>query len=127
MIQLVQPPRFQSGAVPEDWESFRRWHAEQVAQSVVLQKWFVQVQQAIVTAQQAILAAHPTVVIPAGAIDGSNAVFTIPSGSVLQIFRQGLLVPPDGYTVTGLQITFLPSNIPQMNDTLLVVTIASAS
>lgn len=62
--------------------------------------------------------------VPAGAVDGSNATFTmanIPSpASSLHLFRNGLVQKPGfDYTLLNATITFVTSAIPQPGDTVL--------
>ncbi len=64
--------------------------------------------------------------IPAGAINGTNRVFTIsepPSTSITQmLFRSGVLQKPGSdYTISGNVITFVPGHQPVTNDTLQFV------
>lgn len=64
--------------------------------------------------------------VPVGAIDGSNAKFTLagtpnPSNSLL-VFRNGLLMRAgvgNDYTLTGTEIQFESGNIPQTGDSLV--------
>lgn len=61
--------------------------------------------------------------IPSGAMDGSNAVFTLANvpnpASSLSLFRNGLLLTQGGdYTLAGNTITFQIGAVPQPNDVL---------
>lgn len=62
-------------------------------------------------------------VAPAGAINGSNTVFTLPTtpGTVVMVFRNGILQQGGGidFTLSGITITFVSA--PLGGDTLLVV------
>lgn len=62
-------------------------------------------------------------VILAGAIDGSNLIFTIPSapdGNSLHVYRNGILQLNGGdYTATGTTITFFSASVPQPGDALV--------
>lgn len=61
---------------------------------------------------------------PAGALNGTNAVFTLnhvpaPSAS-LHLYRNGILQKPGGdYTLSGNTITFASESVPQPGDLLL--------
>jgi len=60
---------------------------------------------------------------PAGAIDGTNAVFILPStpspAASLALFRNGLLqIAGNDYTLNGITITFHSWSIPQTGDVL---------
>ena len=62
--------------------------------------------------------------VPAGTVDGANAVFTIanaptPSSS-LHLYRNGLLQKVGfDFSITGQAITFVTAAVPQAGDTLL--------
>jgi len=61
--------------------------------------------------------------IPVGALNGTNATFTIANvpnpATSLQCFRNGLRVRLGGdYTFTGQTLTFLTAAVPQSGDTL---------
>jgi len=63
-------------------------------------------------------------VVPTGAINGSNTVFTLgltpsPTAS-LQVYRNGLLMSVGvDYSLSGTTITFLAGSVPQANDKLI--------
>lgn len=62
--------------------------------------------------------------VPTGALDGTNAAFTLPSapnpGVSLQFFRNGVLQKPGTqYTLLGAVVTFNANWIPQAGDDLL--------
>ena len=62
--------------------------------------------------------------VPGGAIDGSNAVFTLSAapnpGTSLQLYRNGLLQKlGTDYTLSSTTVTFTSSAIPQVSDVLL--------
>ncbi|CAM6006426.1 unnamed protein product, partial [Sphagnum balticum] len=60
--------------------------------------------------------------VPVGAINGTNATFTIshtPSPTYIQLYRNGLLQAlGTDYSLTGTTITFITASIPQSGDTL---------
>ena len=60
--------------------------------------------------------------VPAGTIDGANAIFTLTqtpiSGSLLLQSNGTILKPALGYTLSGLTITYLTTYIPQVGDIL---------
>jgi hypothetical protein len=61
-------------------------------------------------------------IVPAGTIDGTNAVFTLPQApnpqDSLDLFLNGIrLTDGIGYTLSGAQITYEPTYIPQPGDT----------
>jgi hypothetical protein len=61
--------------------------------------------------------------VPAGAVDGFNAIFTLQSAplpaSSLQLFRNGLLQKAGlDYSVAGSTVTFVPAAVPQPEDVL---------
>ena len=61
----------------------------------------------------------PTQETPAGAIDGSNATFTLSvSPSLCQIFVNGILQGSGDYSRSGATITFQAGAIPASGDTL---------
>ena len=59
---------------------------------------------------------------PGGLVDGSNPTFTLaasPSGSSLQLFRNGLYMTPGfDYTLTANSFTFVAGNVPEPADKL---------
>lgn len=61
--------------------------------------------------------------VPAGAIDGSNAVFTLlnaPVASSLKLYKNGMrLQEGNDFTLSGNSITYLAGQVPQVGDTHL--------
>lgn len=70
------------------------------------------------------LGARAVAEVPTGAIDGTNAAFTLsamPIGNTQLLFRNGLALFPAGgdYTIGGTQVTFDAGSIPQAGDKLV--------
>lgn len=61
--------------------------------------------------------------VPGGAIDGTNAAFTlaaVPAASSLKLYRNGIrLTQGSDYTLSGQAITFAAGAVPQPNDSLM--------
>ena len=86
----------------------------------------IYLQQFMQTVQNAVKRPVPVVgEIPAGTVDGTNAVFTLanlPLLNSVDLYRNGLLqtmAASNDYTISGRTITFNVGNVPQPGDNLL--------